>query len=148
MDGGAGAELPPLSVHTAVKARLSLELLRLLLSVCWLLLYSIIVILIVAAPVITVVVVGLSLSPFLSAVSTRNSLEGDGLVCGILTRLRHGYGMLCEVGGSVGQFTVALYRARDKWSGRSGKLEGEVGSRVGNVAMVVCCSNGDVGGDY
>ena len=84
MDRSAGAELPPLSVRAAVKARLALQLLWLLLSIGWLLLYSVIVIFVIAAPVVAVVVVGLGLRPFLGAVSTRNSLEGDGLVGGVL----------------------------------------------------------------
>ena len=121
MDGGAGTELPPLSVHAAIKARLSLELRCLLLSVGWLLRSSIIVILVIAAPVVAVVVVRLGLGPFLGAVSTRDSLEGDGLVCGILAGLRHGYGMLCEVGGSVGQ--LQWHRTGRRTSGL-----GEVGS--------------------
>jgi hypothetical protein len=121
MDRSAGAELPPLSVRAAVKARLALQLLWVLLSVGWLLLYSVIVIFVIAAPVVAVVVVGLGLRPFLGAVSTRNSLEGDGLVGGVLTRLRHGYGMLlCEVGGSVGQ--LQSHRTGRRTSGMGEEL--------------------------
>ena len=43
--------------------------------------------------------------------------------------------------------TVASYRAKDKWSGRGGKLEG-VASRVENVVSVICREDGDVGVDY
>jgi hypothetical protein len=42
---------------------------------------------------------------------------------------------------------VALYKAKDKWSGRGWKLEG-VAPRAGNIVEVICRGDGDGRGDY
>lgn len=93
VNGSARAELPLLRIHSTVKAGLPLQLLlRLLVLVS-----SIVVVIIIATPIVSVIVVGLGLSPFLGSVAAWDGFERDGLLALVLARLRHDSRWVCGV---------------------------------------------------